>query len=75
METVLLGLAVLACPVGMGVMVWMMGRGMRQQSQNAAEAPSDIDQLRREHARLGAEIERLDPTGESERAGLGPVAR
>jgi len=28
MESILLGLAVLACPVGMGVMMWFMARGM-----------------------------------------------
>ena len=75
METVLLALIALACPIGMGVMMWMMGRGMRERPREDPDVPADVEQLRREHARLGAEIERLDPTGEGERAGPGRVAR
>jgi hypothetical protein len=70
LETVLFGLAVLACPVGMGVMMWFMAKGMRKGSKHAAE-PS-VDELRAEHARLGEEIERLDgPRARSERSGAG----
>lgn len=57
METVLVGAAVLACPLGMGLMMWFMARGMR--SPRKEHAPASIA-LREEHQRLGAEIERLD---------------
>jgi cell division protein FtsB len=73
MESVLIGVAVLACPVGMGLMMWFMAKGMRgeggkeQQQQSAGE----IEQLRSEQARLAAEVDRL----ERERARDGePVA-
>ena len=58
METVLFGAVALACPIGMGAMMWCMAKGMRKGSDAAAE-PS-VDDLRAEHARLGEEIERLD---------------
>ena len=58
METVLFGAVALACPIGMGVMMWFMAKGMRKGSDTTAE-PS-VDDLRAEHARLGQEIERLD---------------
>ncbi len=69
MESVLVGLAVLACPLGMGVMMWFMGRGMR--GPRTEHTPASIETLREEHQRLGAEIDRLErserPTSESRR--------
>ena len=59
MEGILLGVAVLACPVGMGAMMWFMAKGMRK-GEPAAEHPDPPTDLRAEHARLGAEIERLE---------------
>ena len=67
MESILLALALLACPVGMGLMMWFMAKGMRKDP--AAEQPrvaASVEQLREEHRRLGAELERLDgQAGES----------
>jgi hypothetical protein len=59
MESVLIAAAVLACPLGMLVMGWFMAKGMRSSKQ--AERPN-VDELRDEHRRLGAEIERLEGT-------------
>jgi hypothetical protein len=47
-------LALLACPVGMGVMMWMMSRGHGDQA-GSDEAPAKQDEL----ARLQAEIDQL----------------
>jgi hypothetical protein len=54
-EGLLLGLIALACPVGMGLMMWFMGRRAR----NGGNATS-LDDLRADHRRLGVEIERLE---------------
>jgi hypothetical protein len=60
------GLAALACPVGMGAMMWFMGKGMRTREPQADTRPASAGDLREEHRRLGAEIERLESaTGES----------
>jgi hypothetical protein len=58
MRDVVLGLAVLACPVGMGAMMWFMNKGMRR--NDAPAAPSSIEGLREEHRRLGAEIDAIE---------------
>jgi hypothetical protein len=57
-ENVLVGLAVLACPVGMGLMMWLMMKRMRGGSERREEVASgrDLDALRDEHRRLGVEI-------------------
>jgi hypothetical protein len=64
--TSLAPLAVLACPVGMGAMMWVMMRGNQsQQSSNSDSPPDDaaelppLELLREEHDRLREEIERL----------------
>jgi len=58
MESILFGLAFLACPVGMGAMMWFMARGMRGKRQEEPEA--SLPGLREEHRRLGVEIERVE---------------
>ena len=55
MESVLLSLVLLACPVGMGAMMWFMMRGQNKQS-----APASVEDLRAEKARLTQEIDDLD---------------
>jgi hypothetical protein len=58
-ETVLIGLAALACPVGMGAMMWFMAKGLRQGS-DGSRGEASIEELRAEHRRLGQEIEQLE---------------
>jgi hypothetical protein len=57
MQSVLLGLAALACPVGMGLMMWMMMRGERRPDSSAAPAP--VGDQASQIAALRAEIEQL----------------
>lgn len=58
MEGALLTLALLACPVGMGLMMWFMGKGRRQGNNESAGSaqPKSVEQLREEKRRLEAEV-------------------
>ena len=56
----LLALCAVACPVGMGAMMWFMARGSRSNNAQPARPPSTLDDLRHEHERLGAQIESLE---------------
>lgn len=62
MESLLYGLAVLACPVGMGVMMWMMARGNR--GRGGAGSPGGQDQV----AQLRDEIDQLKAERAAQRA-------
>ena len=55
MEALLLGLLVLACPVGMGAMMWMMMRG----SRNPGSGSQPDQSAAQEVARLRAEVDQL----------------
>lgn len=60
MEALLLGLAVLACPVGMGAMMWFMMRGSGAQGAGSQQSGSQDDQAAAaEVARLRAEVDQL----------------
>ena len=69
MEALLPALILLACPVGMGLMMFFMARGNRsrpadrasiaQPPSPSAEHPVSLEVLREEHRRLGEEIGRL----------------
>jgi hypothetical protein len=54
MQSLLLGVAVLACPVGMGLMMWMMMRG-----QSKDTTASEDHSWQQEVQALRAEIEQL----------------
>ena len=54
-------LAVLACPIGMGLCMWLMHKGMsRGRDDASANDGQSVEDLRRERERIGAEIARLE---------------
>jgi len=44
----------------MGLMMWFMAKGARKGENAHSDAPANLEELRAEHRRLGAEIERLE---------------
>ncbi|MEJ7893080.1 MAG: hypothetical protein WKF94_10605 [Solirubrobacteraceae bacterium] len=65
MASVLPSLALLACPVGMGLMMWFMAKGQRKQNPQPAQPdqpaiPRSVEQMREEQRRLDVEIGRLE---------------
>lgn len=56
MQSLLLTLAVLACPVGMGAMMWMMMRGQHKDTgDTGGQGQQQVEQLRAEIDQLKAE--------------------
>lgn len=56
MESIVLGLAVLACPVGMGLMMWFMAKG----TGGKKEDPTTVEQMRAEQQRLATQVEQRE---------------
>ena len=66
MQTALVAMVALACPVGMGVMMWLMGKGMRKGGGADPERPGpSLEALREEHRRLGELIDRVESTDQA----------
>jgi hypothetical protein len=59
MASPLLAIGALACPVGMGAMMWFMAKGMRSGADRQPSEDPAVEELRAEHARLSAEVDRL----------------
>jgi hypothetical protein len=61
MQAVFYGLAALACPIGMGLMMWMMMRGQRGGATQTGDgaAPVNAGDRAGDVAALRAEIEQL----------------
>ena len=59
MSEVLLSLAVLACPVGMGAMMFFMANGMKKEKSSESVSAS-LETLRTEHARMGEDLARAE---------------
>lgn len=68
MSSILYSLPLLACPVGMGLMMWLMMRGKKRGARGQTDAgtrpdvesPASVELLREEHRRLGEHIDTLE---------------
>ncbi len=70
MENLLPLLILLACPVGMGLMMLFMAKGSRKSARAEGDERS-VDELREEQRRLGVQIGRLENSGERDRTRVG----
>lgn len=61
MQALFYGIAVLACPVGMGAMMWLMMRGQRKGgtddggAEQVAQLRAEIDELKADRAARAAQ--------------------
>jgi hypothetical protein len=55
MQSLLWGVAALACPVGMGLMMWMMMRGHHDDAAGQTQSTQQVEQLRAEIEQFKAE--------------------
>lgn len=60
MEGLLTALVLLACPVGMGIMMLFMGKSMMGSKKKETQGQPSLAELKSEQARLHAELERLE---------------
>ena len=58
----LLALCAVACPVGMGAMMWFMARGSRSNASPPAQSPATLDDPRHGHERPVAQPESPEGT-------------
>ncbi len=66
MEAALFTLLLLACPVGMGVMMWFMSRGRKTPPPAQENDPRTVGELRAEQVRISSAIDRLSSGEEAE---------
>lgn len=59
----LLPLALLTCPIGMGLMMWFMARGMRRGQTEQRAQDASLPDLKAEQARLAEKIAALEQHG------------
>ena len=62
-------LLLLACPVGMGLMMLFMSKGMKGDNKGEDQADADeVQRLRAEQKRLAADVERMQSERPTERS-------
>lgn len=72
---ILTPLALLACPIAMGLMMWFMGKGMMGRKKDEGADEASVAELREEQQRLSAEVERLERERGKDPVGREPVGR
>lgn len=73
MSELLLGLAVLACPLGMGAMMWFMMRGMGNNQAAPASAPAGDPVAEAELQLLRREVDQLRAAQQAPSTGGGTL--